>query len=194
MSDIMKQCGTRIISAGILPIVFQLAPSTIAADYPLRPAPVGSVKVDGGFWGPRVTTNATVTVPHNFKFLEETPRMAIFDLAAGVTPKKDIGDSYVGDSDVFKIIEGAAYSLQLRPDQIDGKHVARQVARVLAAREEDGFLCPRVTLKNPDSRWDGLRKSHVLYNAPATCSKGAWRGIKRPATTTCSMPRRATRT
>jgi DUF1680 family protein len=157
------------------PVFFLLCGAVLAGDYPLRPAPVGRVNVDGGFWGPRVTTNAMVTLPHNFEFLEKTPRMAIFDKAAGLTPEMDIGDSYVGDSDVFKIIEGAAYMLQLRPDEIDVEHVARQVERVLAAQEEDGFLCPRVTLKKSESRWDGLRKSHVLYSAGHLFEAGvAW--------------------
>lgn len=136
-----------------------------AADYPLRPAAVGSVKVDGGFWGPRVTTNATVTVPHNFKFLERTHRMANFDRAAGIKSESFSGDSLAGDSDVFKIIEGAAYSLQLRPEDVDDKDLARQVRRVIAAQQDDGFLCPQFILKNPESRWDDVSKSHVLYSA-----------------------------
>lgn len=146
-----------------------------AGDYPLRPAPVESVTIDGGFWGPRVTTNATVTVPYNFEFLEKSSRLANFDRAAGIDTKSD-GDPYVGDSDVFKIIEGAAYSLQLRPNDVDAKFLARQVGRVIAAQQEDGFLCPRVTLKDPKSRWDGLRKTHVLYSAGHLFEAGvAWR-------------------
>lgn len=141
-----------------------LASTTVAGDYLLRPAPVERVTIEGGFWGPRVATNAMVTVPHNFKFCETTSRMANFDKAAGIDAKSD-GDPFVGDSDVFKIIEGAAYSLQLMPNAIDEKYLAQQVARVIAAQQEDGFLCPRVTLKDPKTRWQGLRKSHVLYSA-----------------------------
>jgi hypothetical protein len=149
---------------------------TFAGDYPLQPAPVGSVTIDGGFWGPRITTNATATVPHNLAFLEKTQRMAMFDRAAGVDSTPFDGASYVGDSDVFKIIEGAAYSLQQRPEDIDLAELERQVGRVVAAQEEDGFLCPRVTLKNPDSRWEKLRKSHVLYSAGHLFEAGvAWR-------------------
>jgi hypothetical protein len=51
---------------------------------PLRPAGVAEVEVEGGFWGPRLDTNATVTLPHNLEFIEKTGRMGAFDRAAGV--------------------------------------------------------------------------------------------------------------
>lgn len=129
----------------ILGTLASLAAPAIAADYPFQPAPAGNVKVDGGFWGRLLTTNATVTVPQNHKFPENSGRMAVFDRAAGTAPKDVGSDSYVGDSDVFKIIEGAAFTLQQRPDEIDLADLTRRVRRVIAAREKDGFLCPRVT-------------------------------------------------
>ncbi|MFW6169079.1 MAG: hypothetical protein ACODAD_01225 [Planctomycetota bacterium] len=82
----------------------------LKSPYASLPAAIESVAVEGGFRGPRITTNATVTVPHNFKFLETTRRLKIFDRAAGLVPKSDAGGSSVGDSDVFKIIEGTAYT------------------------------------------------------------------------------------
>ena len=164
--------GKLLVGLLVFVVLSNLA---FAGDYPLRPAPVENVTIDGGFWGPRVTTNATVTVPYNFKFLETTSRLANFDRAAGIDAKSD-GDPYVGDSDVFKIIEGAAYSLQLRPDDVDARFLARQVGRVIAAQQEDGLLCPRLFMKDPKSRWDGLRKTHVLYSAGHLFEAGvAWR-------------------
>jgi len=149
---------------GLLVLVVLSGPA-FADEYPLQAAPVENVTIEDGFWGPRVATNATVTVPHNFEFLETTSRLPNFDRAAGIDSKSVAGDPFVGDSDVFKIIEGAAYSLQLRPDDVDAKFLARQVERVIAAQQEDGLLCPRLMLKDPKSRWDGLRKTHVLYSA-----------------------------
>ncbi len=135
-----------------------------SGDYPLRPAPVGSVKVDGGFWGPRVTTNATVTVPHNFEFLETTPRLANFDRAAGIDAKsaRRLLRRRLG-----RLQDHRGRGLFAATAARRGRrgNLARQVGRVIAAQQEDGFLCPRVTLKNPESRWDELRKSHVLYSA-----------------------------
>lgn len=167
--------------ARTLPSPFQVAAlvaissSAFAADYPLKSAAVADVTIDGGFWGPRVTTNATVTLPHNFDFLEKTSRLKLFDQAAGVdsTPRGE--DDQAGDSDVFKIVEGAAYTLQLRPKQIDAAYLARQVGRVIAAQHDDGFLCPRLDRKDAKSRWDEMRSSHVLYSAGHLFEAGvAW--------------------
>ncbi len=174
----MKKKCTSVIRRGgfILAALAALSAPAVTADYPLQPAPAGNVKVDGGFWGPRLTINAKVTVPHNHKFLENSGRMAVFDRAAGTAPKDPGSDMYVVDSDVFKIIEGAAFTLQQRPDEIDLADLARQVQRVIAAREKDGFLCPRVTLKDPKSRWENLHKSHVLYSAGHLFEAGvAWK-------------------
>lgn len=154
---------------------FACMAATSAAE-PLRPTAVADVSVVGGFWGPRVTTNATVTLPHNLDFIEKTGRMGTFDRAAGVAQAKPDNDVSVVDSDVHKILEGAAYTLQLRPGQVDPDAVARQVSRVIAAQEDDGFLCPRITVKGRESRWENLRKSHVLYSAGHLFESGvAWK-------------------
>ncbi len=142
-----------------------ISATAFAGDYPLRSASVGNVKVTDGFWGPRVTSIARVTVPHNFKYYESTGRLPSFDRAAGIALEKSEGEVLAGESDVFKNIEGAAYSLQLRPELVDGKDLARQVGRVIAAQEDDGFLCPRFSIENREARWEDLRKSHVLYSA-----------------------------
>ena len=151
--------------------IFALAVMTVAlsaqitaADYPLGSPPVGSVKVTGGFWGPRLTTNATTTLPHNLEFIEKSPRMANFDKAAGIDQRPFAGnDAY--DSDVFKIIEGAAYSLQTRPNDVDATALELKVNRIIAAQQPDGFLCPKFILNAPETRWDDNRKSHLLYSA-----------------------------
>ncbi len=134
-----------------------LTGSTIAlGQYPAQPAAVESVKIEGGFWGPRIDTNAKVTLPNNLNFIEKTGRVAAFDHAAGITKGKGDNPISVVDSDVYKILEGAAYTLQLRPDDVDVAEISRQVGRVIAAQEKDGFLCPRITLKGKEFRWQDL--------------------------------------
>jgi uncharacterized protein len=146
-----------------------------AAGYPMRPAPVGSVTMEGGFWGERMKTQTSVTLPHNFRFLESTGRLANFDRAAGIDAPPHAGNAD-SDSDVFKVLEGAAYTLRLRPGEVDQAEVARQVARVIAAQQKDGFLCTKFILANQDKRWDDLRHSHLLYSAGHLFEAGsAWR-------------------
>ena len=39
------------------------------------------------------------------------------------------------------------------------------MARIIAARQADGFLCTKFILDAPETRWDDNRKSHALYSA-----------------------------
>lgn len=152
-----------------------LGGTAIAAEHSLRPAPVGSVTMEGGFWGPRITANAKVTVPQNLRFLETSGRMANFDRAAGTDKTPHVGN-LACDSDVFKVLEGAAHTMRLRPGDVDAENLARQIRRVIAAEQKDGFLCTEQTLKPAGARLDDLRCSHVLYNAGHLFEAGAaWR-------------------
>lgn len=156
--------STFLRRALLFVVLADVSNRAVAGSHPLQAVPVASVTVEGGFWGARVNTNAAVTVPHNFEMLENSGRMANFDRAAGINPTPYTGN-LGGDSDVFKVIEGAAYTLQLRPGGVDADALARQVRRVIAAQQEDGFLGTAFILTNQASRWDNLRFSHLLYNA-----------------------------
>ena len=85
-------------------------------DYPYRPVPFTAVKVGGGFWGPRFETNRSVTVWYDFAKCEETGRIANFARAGGLEEGPFRGIPF-DDSDVFKVIEGAAYVLAQHPDE-----------------------------------------------------------------------------
>lgn len=147
-----------------------------AAEAPLKPVPVGSVQVEGGYWGPWVTRNAEVTLPHNFAYLEENGNLPDFDRAAG----KEVEGPYRGhapnDSNVFKVLEGAAWSLLQRPELVDEAAVAKQVERVMAPQQKDGYLCTEFILKPDEDRWGSLRSDHVLYSAGHLLEAGvAWK-------------------
>ena len=57
----------------------------------------------------------TPPIPYAFDKCEETDRISNFEKAAGLKQGKHEG-IYFNDSDVYKIMEGAAYSLQVNPD------------------------------------------------------------------------------
>lgn len=160
----MKRPSPENLPAICMLVAAALSVQITAADYPLGSPPVGSVKVTGGFWGPRLSSNATSTLPHNLNFLEKSPRLANFDKAAGIDHRPFVGNAAY-DSDVFKIIEGAAYTLQTRPGDVDADALERQVGRIIAAQQPDGFLCTKYILDAPATRWDDNRKSHLLYSA-----------------------------
>ena len=81
--------------------------------YPISALPFTAVQVDDPFWSPRIETNRAVTVRYDFQKCEETGRISNFAKAGGLQPGVHEG-IFFNDSDVYKVIEGAAYSLMLQ--------------------------------------------------------------------------------
>ncbi|HOX38479.1 MAG TPA: glycoside hydrolase family 127 protein [Candidatus Brocadiia bacterium] len=144
--------------------------SDLEKDYPIRPVPFTSVKVEDEFWLPRLETNRKVTIPYCFRKCEETGRIDNFAKAGGLMEGEFVG-IFFNDSDVFKVIEGAAYSLAIHPDPELDKYLDDLIAKIAAAQEDDGYLYTSRTINpkkvNPVSgmtRWSHLAHSHELYN------------------------------
>ena len=89
----------------------------IAADYPLKPVPFNKVELLSDFWRPRLVTQREVLVP--FAFERTQPGVdhlkAARDFLAGNTVEGHRPHRFI-DSDLYKVMEGAAYLLQLRQD------------------------------------------------------------------------------
>jgi len=139
-------------------------------DYPLKPVTFTEVQINDSFWLPRMETNQKVTIPFAFKKSEETGRIANFAKAGGLMPGKFEGRRY-NDSDVFKIMEGAAYSLSIHRNSKLEEYMDDLISKVAAAQEEDGYLFTTRTIdpENPapgagEERWSNLGSSHELYN------------------------------
>ena len=148
-------------------LVFSQAPT---ADYPITPVPFTKVKIIDNFWQPRLETNRKVTVPYTFQKSVETGRIRNFAIAGGLEEGEFEG-IFFNDSDVFKIIEGASYSLQVNPDPELKKYLDDVIFKIAAAQEEDGYLYTNRTInpskaadKGGEKRWTNLRVFHELYN------------------------------
>src|SRR5690348_14357179 len=90
-------------------------------DYPIKPVPFSAVHLDDEYWAPRIETNRKVTIPAAFQQCELTGRVDNFIRAAqalrGEKPSNTKPPGYpFDDSDVFKVIEGASYTLSVVPD------------------------------------------------------------------------------
>jgi DUF1680 family protein len=157
--------------------------SAATADYPIRPVPFTAVRITGGFWQTRQAVNLAVTVPYAIKQCEDTGRLANFDLAAETRRRRAAGEATFqnqpvtiypfDDSDVYKVMEGIAYALHVKPDPALEARLDGWIARIAAAQEPDGYLytfrtmhpdtpvhewiSPQRWLKDPDL-------SHELYN------------------------------
>ncbi len=140
------------------------------SDYPIQPVPFVDVEVVGGFWGPRLQTNRTVTVWSNLRKCEQTGRLSNFAKAAGCVTGSFEG-IYFNDSDVFKVIEGASYTLAQHPDPKLDADLDALIADIAAAQEDDGYLYTARTINDPKydypgkkGRWTHLAHGHELYN------------------------------
>ena len=151
--------------------------TSFAADYPIHPAEMTNVAIRAGFWYPRFETNRLVTVRTDFQKSEETGRLENFR-AAGRRAATGFRGIPFDDSDVYKIIEGAAYTLSTHPDPKLEKYLDDLIGHIAKAQEPDGYLYTARTLgynftkdgrarhgrMMGPTRWSHLAHSHELYN------------------------------
>ncbi len=146
-------------------------------DYPITPVDFTHVQLQDGFWKSWVSTAVHHTIPFSFEKCEETGRVDNFIFAAGIREGKFQGAFGFNDSDLYKIMEGAAYSLMLEEDPHLRAYLDTLVYYVAEAQEEDGYLYTPWTLKaneytdfacctyHEDGQWLGTpHASHEFYN------------------------------
>ncbi|HEY8535710.1 MAG TPA: glycoside hydrolase family 127 protein [Vicinamibacterales bacterium] len=161
--------------AGSLALSLLLLADTGSPGYRLRSVPFTDVRLADRFWAPRVETNRTVTIPFGFRKSEEEGRIRNFEVAAGLREGEYEGKMPFDDTDVYKLIEGASYSLQSHPDPELDRFLDGIIAKIAAAQEPDGYLTTYKTIDEtkspawwlkPGPRWVlELQGSHELYNA-----------------------------
>ena len=139
-------------------------------DYPIQSLPFSSVKIGDRFWKPRIDTAVAITIPYDFEKCEETGRIDNFAKAAGLMAGQHQG-IYYDDSDVFKVVQGAAYALQIAPNPALEAYLDALIDKFAAAQEDDGYLYTARTIdpaKAPEAcgpeRWSNLVVNHELYN------------------------------
>ena len=140
--------------------------------YPIDPVPFTSVKVTDHFWGQRLKTSREVTIPLAFRKSEETGRIKNFEKAAHPSEDYKVEGFSFDDTDIYKTIEGASYSLQTYPDKRLEKYIDSILAIVATAQEPDGYLYTARTMnpKHPHDwvgkeRWVAVENlSHEFYN------------------------------
>jgi uncharacterized protein len=145
-------------------------------DYPVKPVPFTAVHFSDQFWAPRIDINRRVTIPFAFQQCEETGRVANLERAAAAVRNQPNRDKKLpaypfDDTDIYKVIEGAAYTLSVQRDAKLEAYIDGLIAKIAAAQEPDGYLYPARTI-NPEKPhpWAGTRRfelermdSHELY-------------------------------
>ncbi len=141
-------------------------------DYSIQAIDFTRVKLSDQFWLPKIETNRLVTIPASFARCESTGRVNNFVMAAAKKGKFCTKFPF-DDTDIYKTIEGASFSLAVHPDSALQAYVDSLITIVGAAQEPDGYLYTARTI-NPQQphpwsgkqRWEKERElSHELYNS-----------------------------
>lgn len=185
-SSLDRLCFPAALLAGLVlccsPAILQAAstqPGAVKAshDYPVKPEPFTSVHFNDVFWSPRIEINRKVTIPFAFQMCEKTGRVNNFLRAGAALRGEELKNRTppgypFDDTDIYKIIEGAAYTLSVTPDPALEAYVDSLIQKVGAAQESDGYLYTTRTIDPVHPHpWAGTKRweqekvlSHELYN------------------------------
>ena len=163
-------------SLSLLVICGATAAKDVKGSY-IKEVPFTQVQMHDGFWLPRIETNRKVSIPSAFRECEKSGRFDNFALAAKNNGRLDTdvkehqGDFSFDDTDPYKVIEGASYSLAVQYDRRLDQYLDSVISLIAKAQEDDGYLTTCVTNKCTrlsgwwgTHRWEKIN-SHELYNS-----------------------------
>jgi DUF1680 family protein len=144
-------------------------------DYPLSAINIDNVKLTDNFWLPQIKTIQSVTIPYAFDKCDKEGRMENFLIAGGRLEGKTRGKMPFDDTDLYKIIEGASYSLISNPNPGLDAYLDSLIEIIKTGQEADGYITTWFTIdrahppanwvKPSKSRWENEISSHELYNS-----------------------------
>jgi uncharacterized protein len=141
-------------------------------DYKIQAVPFTKVSLTDKLWTTRIETNRTVTIRASFERCESTGRLKNF-VMAGERKGKFCTTYPFDDTDIYKTIEGAAFSMAVYPDKSLDRYVDSLIVIIGKAQEPDGYLYTSRTIDPlfPHS-WAGKERwekehdnSHETYNS-----------------------------
>lgn len=147
---------------------------TRQSGYPISGVLFNKVHLSDNFWLPKIKINREATIPASFKKCEEMGRLDNFRIAGGKMKGPVKGEMPFDDTDVYKTIEGAAYSMAVLPDPKLDAYVDSLIEIIGIGQEADGYLTTYKTIDTtsaparwcpPGGRWKNLECSHELYNS-----------------------------
>lgn len=121
------------------------------------------VQITDNFWSPRLERHTSVTLPVCIDQIEnQTGRIRNFENAA--KGEGEHSGIFFDDSDVYKAVEGMAYSLINHPDAALEAKTDEWIDKFAAAQQSDGYINTFYTLTGLDKRWSNMDK-HEMYCA-----------------------------
>ncbi len=121
------------------------------------------VKINDNFWYPRLSKHVSTTLPVCIDQIEnQTGRIRNFENAA--KGEGEHSGIFFDDSDVYKALEGIAYSLINNPNPELEKKADEWIDKFEAAQQPDGYVNTFYTLTGLEKRWTNMDK-HEMYCA-----------------------------
>lgn len=144
-------------------------------DYPISMIGINKVELTDSFWLPKIRTIQNNTIAYGFEKCQKEGRLENFLIAGGKKHGKVLGKMPFDDTDIYKIIEGASYSLISVPNNELDTYLDSVIAIIKTGQEPDGYITTWFTIDptNPPAQWvpkTGKRwtresSSHELYNS-----------------------------
>lgn len=144
----------------------------------LKAVPFTDVTFTDEFWLPRLQTNRQVTIPYIFDRLEgvynaSNNRIDNFAIAGGLMTGTPRYDFPFDDTDIYKTLEGASYSLMVSPDPALDQYLDDLIVKIAAAQTNNGYFpgylytirTNGVDIWCGPTPWSNLSGSHELYDA-----------------------------
>ena len=151
----------------VLPAVLLVLPAVgteAQVSFTMRPVDFSQVKVNDPFWTPILDRVANTTLDVCIdQCAVKTHRIDNFAVAAGLKEGKFEG-IFFDDSDVYKMLEGIAYSLVNHPDKALEARADSIINLIVASQHDDGYLNSYYTLVTPEKKWTDMDK-HEMYCA-----------------------------
>jgi uncharacterized protein len=114
-----------------------------------KPIPFNQVSIHDGFWTTRLEAHSNKTLHVCIAQTQDsTKRISNFEKAAGLKEGKHEG-IFFDDSDVYKAMEGIAYSLINNPNSEYEALLDKWIDLIAKSQEPDGYLNTYYQLNHP---------------------------------------------
>jgi uncharacterized protein len=164
----------RMLCLTVLGVLTALSAPAVN-NYPISAVEVKNVVLTDNFWLPKIQLIQDSTIRYAFDKCAEEGRMENFLIAGGVKQGKTRGKMPFDDTDLYKIIEGASYSLISKPNPTLDAYLDSVINIIGIGQEKDGYLTtwftidpqrpPASWVKPSTRRWQNEVSSHELYNS-----------------------------
>jgi DUF1680 family protein len=136
---------------------------------------IKKVELTDNFWLPKIKTIQNATIAYGLDKCVKEGRLDNFLIAGKKKEGKVHGKMPFDDTDIYKIIEGASYSLISSPNKTLEAYLDSIISIIKIGQEPDGYLTtwmsidpnnpPAPWVKRTGQRWIGLESTHELYNS-----------------------------